>query len=154
MLDRLSDDMDRTLQAVRKAEQKLNQQCKDQVDELGDRQRVLQEVQDEFNAKSETISELTNALSSVSDELGKIKGKMDERGNSMTDTSPLIKIKSALTQLRAESKQIDIRIGVATHSLVAKKLKSDASTKREAAIPKNTHLQDENFVDDDEVDIN
>ena len=32
MLDRLSEDMERTLQAVRKSEQKLNQQCKDQVD--------------------------------------------------------------------------------------------------------------------------
>jgi len=29
----------------------------------------------------------------VSDELETVKARMDERGNSMTDTSPLIKIK-------------------------------------------------------------
>merc|ERR1711871_783444 len=52
MLDRLTDDMEKTLQAVRKAEQKLNQQCKDQVDEFTAKQDKLQEVQEEYNGKS------------------------------------------------------------------------------------------------------
>lgn len=86
MLDRLSEDMERTLQAVRKSESKLNSQCKDQVEEYASKQEKLQEVQDVYNAKSEAISELTNTLSQVSDELAGIKGRMDERGNSMTDT--------------------------------------------------------------------
>ena len=41
LLDRLSEDMERTLQAVRKSEQKLNQQCKDQVDEFSMKQDQL-----------------------------------------------------------------------------------------------------------------
>jgi uncharacterized protein YoxC len=86
MLAQLSEDMERTLQAVRKTEQKLNQQCKDQVDDFAMKQDQLQQVQDEYNSKSEAISELTNALSQVSDELAAIKSRMDERGNSMTDT--------------------------------------------------------------------
>jgi len=149
MLDRLSEDMERTLQAVKKSEQKLNSQCKDGVDEFATKQDKLQEVQDVYNTKSEAINELTNALSAVSDELAAIKGKMDERGTSMTDTSPLIKIKSALARLKEERKAMDVRIGVVTHTLVAKKLKSDQFTKKEASKPKNSAMQNESYADDD-----
>lgn len=107
MLDRLSEDMERTLQAVKKSEQKLNQQCKDQVDEFSTKTDTLQEVQDEYNSKSQGLNELTNTLSQVTDELASIKGKMDERGGAMTDTSPLIKIKSALQRLKEERKAMD-----------------------------------------------
>jgi estrogen-related receptor beta like 1 len=148
MLDRLSEDMERTLQAVKKSEQKLNQQCKDQVDEFSTKTDTLQEVQDEYNSKSQGLNELTNTLSQVTDELASIKGKMDERGGAMTDTSPLIKIKSALQRLKEERKAMDIRIGVVTHTLVAKKLKHDQHTKREAAMPKNAHLQKAAEYDD------
>ena len=149
MLDRLSEDMERTLQAVKKSEQKLNQQCKEQVDDFALKQDSLTQVQNEYNAKSEAIAELTNALQQVSDELASIKGRMDERGNSMTDTSPLIKIKSALQRLKEERKAMEIRIGVVTHTLVAKKLKSDQHTKKEAARPKNA-MQNESYAEDDD----
>jgi len=149
MLDRLAEDMERTLQAVRKSEAKLNSQCKEQVDEYTSKQEKLQEVQDVYNAKSEAISELTNTLSQVSDELAGTKGRMDERGNSMTDTSPLIKIKTALTRLKDERKAMDIRIGVVTHTLIAKKLKNDQFTKREAQKPKSSVLANEDYDEDD-----
>ena len=149
MLNRLSEDMERTLQAVRKSEAKLNSQCKEQVEEYTSKQEKLQEVQDVYNAKSEAISELTNTLSQVSDELAGTKGQMDERGNSMTDTSPLIKIKTALTRLKDERKAMDIRIGVVTHTLIAKKLKNDQFTKREAQKPKSSVLANEDYGEDD-----
>ena len=41
-----------------------------------------------------------------------------------------------------------VRIGVVTHTLVAKKLKADQHTKREAAMPKNTHVQKDEYDDD------
>ena len=77
---------------------------------------------------------------------------MDERGGAMTDTSPLIKIKSALARIKEERKSMDVRIGVVTHTLVAKKLKHDQHTKREAAIPKNTHVAAEDNAFDDDLD--
>lgn len=63
--------------------------------------------------------------------------------------SPLIKIKSALSQLKAEAKQMDVRVGVVTHTLIAKKLKRDQFTKAEAAMPKNSHIKAESYLDDD-----
>ena len=51
--------------------------------------------QEEYAGNSEQINTLTNELAAVSEELETVKARMDERGNSMTDTSPLIKIKYA-----------------------------------------------------------
>ena len=64
-------------------------------------------------------------------------------------SSPLIKMKSALQRIKEERKAIDVRIGVVTHTLVAKKLKSDQYTKREASRPKKTTLHSDSVVDDD-----
>lgn len=37
---------------------------------------------------------------------------MDERGTSMTDAGPLVKIKKSLTKLKSEIRDMDLRIGV------------------------------------------
>ena len=148
-VERLADDLERTLAAVRKAEQKLSQQLQGEVAEFSEKQEEMKAKQEEYAQNSEQINALTNELAAVSDELETVKARMDERGNSMTDTSPLIKIKSALTQLRSEAKQMEIRIGIVNHTLVAKKLKSDSATRAEASVPKNKHIDHETFMDDD-----
>ena len=38
--------------------------------------------------------------------------QMDERGSSMTDSSPLVRIKQTLTKLKSEISQMDVRVGV------------------------------------------
>ena len=148
-VERLADDLERTLAAVRKAEQKLSQQLQGEVAEFSAKQAEMQAKHEEYAQNSEQINALTNELAAVSDELETVKARMDERGNSMTDTSPLIKIKSALTQLRGEAKQMEIRIGIVNHTLVAKKLKSDSATRAEASVPKNKHINHETYMDDD-----
>jgi len=151
-LEKMTDDLDRTLQALRKAEQKVNSQCQAEVQEFVDKQEELAAKQEEYNKQSEYINTLTNELAGVSEELTKIKDKMDARGNSMTDTSPLIKMKTAVGRLRQEAKQLEIRIGVVTHTLVAKKLKQSQTQRAEAALPKNSHLQQDAYLDDDMED--
>ena len=58
---------------------------------------------------------------------------MADRGNSMTDTSPLVKIKQALKAIRQECVDFDLQIGVAGHALMQQKLKRGAPTKDEPA---------------------
>ena len=38
--------------------------------------------------------------------------QMDERGNSMTDASPLVSVKQALNKIKSEIADMDLRIGV------------------------------------------
>eukprot|EP00967_Tisochrysis_lutea_P065988 scaffold85879_cov26-Tisochrysis_lutea.AAC.2 len=150
VLERLSDDLDRTLQAIKKAEQKLNSQCQDAVSEYVDKQEELEARMEEYNKNSDTINALTNELHSVSEDLSRIKEQMDTRGQSMTDTSPLIKIKAALSKLRTETKQLEIRIGVLTHTLTAKKVKEASISRDKEAARKNKAVDGDDELDDDD----
>ena len=50
---------------------------------------------------------------------------------------------------RPVEREMEIRIGVVTHTLVAKKLQSDQTTKAEASQPKNGHVAQETYLEDD-----
>jgi estrogen-related receptor beta like 1 len=99
-VERLADDLERTLAAVRKAEKKLSQQLQGEILEYTAKQEEMRAKQEGLAASSEQINTLTNELAAVSDELETVKARMEERGNSMSDTSPLIKIKSAQRPLQ------------------------------------------------------
>ena len=49
-----------------------------------------------FQGISDEVSSLANELAILGDQVDEVKETMDERSNSMTDTSPLVKIKKAL----------------------------------------------------------
>ena len=61
-------------------------------------------------------------------------------------------MKTSLTRLRSEIKQLDIRIGVVTHTLVQKKVKQNIATREEAAVPKNNYIGKSSYEMDDEMD--
>eukprot|EP00962_Isochrysis_galbana_P035370 scaffold12123_cov128-Isochrysis_galbana.AAC.4 len=103
---------------------------------------------EEYQKNSDTINALTNELHSVSEDLSRVKEKMDSRGASMTDTAPLVKIKGALSKLRAETKQLEIRIGVLTHTLVAKKVQQAT---KPAKGGKGVPSEDDANLDEDDM---
>ncbi len=59
---------------------------------------------------TENIGKLTNELAVISDRVEELKTQMDDKGASMTDTSPLVKIKQALTNLKSEVKELEVLI--------------------------------------------
>ena len=82
-------------------------------------------------------------------------------------------MKTSLSRMRTESKQLDIRNGVVTHTLVAKEVsrpcasthcagpspiplpmqvKQNLATREEAAVPKNNHIGKSSYEMDDEMD--
>lgn len=75
-------------------------------------QDELAEVKGKYNQGSGGVTSLARELAQISEELESVKAEMDQRGTSMTDAAPLVKIKQALTRLKAESTQMEIRIGV------------------------------------------
>nr|KAJ3422383.1 Intraflagellar transport protein 57 [Polyrhizophydium stewartii] len=90
--------------------------------------RTLQDQSSDLKQKhsvaSTNVTELTNELSRISEELDSVKSRMDDLGNGMTDSKPLVAIKQGLARLKAEIKQMDLRIGVIEHTLLHAKLKS------------------------------
>ncbi|XP_036919246.1 intraflagellar transport protein 57 homolog isoform X2 [Sturnira hondurensis] len=77
------------------------------------------------------VTERTRLLSEVTEELEKVKQDMEEKGSSMTDGAPLVKIKQSLTKLKQETVQMDVRIGVVEHTLLQSKLKEKSNMTRD-----------------------
>ena len=75
-------------------------------------QDELAQVKEKYSQGSGGVTGLARELANISEELEGVKAEMDQRGTSMTDAGPLVKIKQALTRLKAESTQMEIRIGV------------------------------------------
>merc|ERR1712188_292222 len=78
----------------------------------------MNESKQRYEQCAEAVNNLTNNLSTISEELDDVKNQMDDRGNSMTDTSPVVKMKKALSQVKSDTKQMDLRIGVVQHVLL------------------------------------
>jgi len=61
-------------------------------------------------------------LIEVTKELGEVKAKVEEKGNSITDISRLLQIKTVLQEMKAEIRVFDVDIGMLEHTLLHKRL--------------------------------
>ncbi|NWX24789.1 IFT57 protein, partial [Aegotheles bennettii] len=109
-LDKLHNEISRTLEKINSREKYINNQLKHLVQEYRSAQALL--------------SEITEVLE-------RVKQETEEKGSSMTDGAPLVKIKQALTKLKQETVQMDIQIGVMEHTLLQSKLKEKSDMTRD-----------------------
>lgn len=58
------------------------------------------------------VESLTNQLTVMERKMNDVRRDLESQGNSMTDNSPIIKMKEATQQLKVEVKQLDVRIGL------------------------------------------
>lgn len=68
------------------------------------------------------MTKLTNDLAEISDKLEELKESFESKDNGLNDTSPLVKIKSALQQLKDEIHNFDMQIGVVSNTLMAARI--------------------------------
>lgn len=92
-LDKLHQDISKTLEKVESREKYVNTQLDNIVSEFRQKQDKLAATNESYKESSSTVVELTRKLATLTDELDNIKAQMDERGNRMTDSQPLVKIK-------------------------------------------------------------
>ena len=102
---------------------------------LGQEYKEVKLRLEEFDAKSkhttENVSKLTNDLSEVTERLDEMKESFESKDSGIHDTSPLVRIKSALQQIKSEIHAFDMRIGVVSHSVLVARVSS--STRRRIA---------------------
>ncbi|XP_061484097.1 intraflagellar transport protein 57 homolog isoform X1 [Rhineura floridana] len=130
-LDKLHSEISRTLEKVTSREKYINNQLEHLVQEYRSAQALLSEAKEKYQQGSGGVTERTRILSEITEELEKVKQEMEEKGSSMTDGAPLVKIKQALTKLKQETIQMDIRIGVVEHTLLQSKLKEKSNMTRD-----------------------
>ena len=75
------------------------------------------------------MSKFTNELAELSEKLEDLKEAFESKDSGMHDTSPLVRIKSALQHLKSEISLHDLRMGVVSHSLLVARVQA-ANRKR------------------------
>jgi len=142
-LDKLQEEISRTLEKIASREKYINSQLEHLLMNFRSVQDALAETKEKYRQASGGVTERSRTLAEITEELEKVKQEMDERGSSMTDGAPLVRIKQSIQQLKKESKQMDIRAGVVEHILLQAKLKD--KTLQNKQVHGNTVAAD-NFI--------
>ncbi|KAJ3204168.1 Intraflagellar transport protein 57 [Dinochytrium kinnereticum] len=122
-LTKLQQEIEKTLEKILSREKYINAQFEGQVEEQRALQDQVSELRQKYNVSNSNVSELSNELARISEELDGVKSRMDEIGNGMTDSTPLVNIKQGVTRLKGDIKQMDLRIGVIEHTLLQAKVR-------------------------------
>uniref|UniRef100_I3K384 Intraflagellar transport protein 57 homolog n=1 Tax=Oreochromis niloticus TaxID=8128 RepID=I3K384_ORENI len=130
-LDKLQEDIGKTLEKVSSREKYINNQLEHLIQEYRSAQAKLSKARERYQQASGGVTERTRVLAEISEELEKVKQEMEEKGSSMSDGAPVVKIKQSLTKLKQEIIQMDVRIGVVEHTLLQAKLKEKSNMTRD-----------------------
>merc|ERR1712216_430379 len=104
--------------AIQNRERTMNSQYTNEVKEYQNVKEKLTEGLQKFDERRNAAQMLESDLERIKQELETIKSQSDERGESMTDTSPLTRLKEAMKKIKKEIKEMDLRIGTVNHSLL------------------------------------
>lgn len=140
-LFKLREDISKTLEKVSSREKYLNTQLEHLISEYRQAQAQLNKVKELYQQASGGVTERTRILAEISEELEKVKQEMEEKGSSMSDGAPVVKIRQSLTKLKQEIEQMDVRMGVVEHTLLQAKLREKNNMTRDMHA---THLLEPN----------
>lgn len=122
-LEALAERTTRAQNKIGLKENYINKQFETKKEAYATLKQALDAVAKAYEESSDHVSKLTTELAGIADQLDEMKGTMADRGNSMTDTSPLVQIKQALKQIKLEVVAFDLQIGVVGHTLMQQKLR-------------------------------
>ncbi|XP_035915319.1 intraflagellar transport protein 57 homolog [Anopheles stephensi] len=116
-LAKLQSDISYVMEKIESREKHLNNDLKDLIAQY--KQILIEHNQatGQIRQAEQEKTEHEHELSKITNELENVKIQMEQRGNSMTDGSPLINIKKAIFRIKEELCEMDIKIGVMEHSL-------------------------------------
>lgn len=143
-LEKIADEVSRAIEKISKKESIFKTRHDGMTDDYREQATTMKNNTEEFNRLTGHVQELESELYDIEERLADIKKKMDDNQNKISDSSPLMKIKKGITKVKNDIRNIDIRVGVVSNTLLQLKLKE--RTKDE---PRKHGINDE----DDEMDL-
>lgn len=122
-LEKLSRELSGALERIRAKENFINTQFDHRALDYRTQQEELTQVQTQYTELNEVVINYQIDLKNLSEELEVVKGEMEERSSTVTDTAPIVKMKEAFKKLRSDTRQLEVRIGVVSHTLMQAKLR-------------------------------
>ncbi|CAD8109533.1 unnamed protein product [Paramecium primaurelia] len=117
-LERLTDELSEILDRISKREYNINENMHDMGSEYKKKNEEVKRIELQCKNYTNAIKEMGDQYKQISEKYETVQNKLNEHGNISTDQSPVIRIKAALTKIRLEIKQMDLRIGVLSHNIL------------------------------------
>ncbi|KAM9439555.1 intraflagellar transport protein 57 homolog isoform 1-T1 [Clarias gariepinus] len=130
-LDNLLEEIGKTQEKVSSREKYINTQLEHLITDYRNAQSKFCEAKELYQQGSGGLTERTRMIAEISEELEKVKQEMEEKGSSMSDGAPVVKIRQSLTKLKQEIQDMDVRMGVVEHTLLQAKLKEKNNMTRD-----------------------
>lgn len=111
------------LERIQQKERYINQNFEKMRVQYREIQHKLQETNQQYSVSNDKIQELTNQLALITDKLEDVQSRQEEKGTSMTNTGPLVRMKKAIQKLKEDRKQMELRIGVVGHTLMVAEMR-------------------------------
>jgi intraflagellar transport protein 57 len=111
-IQKISTEMDKTCERISSKERHIGREFDSVATNFRDKQRAFQTEQKRYNELSESVASLTADLASLTESVELTKAQREDRNNSMTDTSPIRRISSALAAVRKDIAEMELRLGV------------------------------------------
>ncbi|XP_067010185.2 intraflagellar transport protein 57 homolog isoform X2 [Anabrus simplex] len=134
-LDKLQEEITQVLDKINNREKYLNSQLEAVLAQYHDVEDEFSRISEKHRVASAGVSERSHTLAGITEELEAVKQEMEERGSSMTDGTPLVNVKKAITKLKNEVINMDIRIGVLEHSLMQARLRDKSQLQQDMNTP-------------------
>lgn len=141
-LEKLSGTLTNALERIRSKEAFINTQFDHRALDYRTQQEELVQVQAQYTELNEVVMSLQIELKNVSEELDLVKNEMEEKSSTVMDTAPIVKMKDSFKRLRADTRQLEVRIGVVSHTLMQAKLRQRPQEDRKQGVYTGKGQQD------------
>jgi hypothetical protein len=78
----------------------------------------LEDLEKRSTTANESVVKLTNDLAETTERLEELKESFESKDSGMNDTSPLVRMKGALQQIKKEIYDYELRIGVVSNTVL------------------------------------
>lgn len=106
------------LAKMKSKERYTNNQFSSTADDYKLVKQQLEDLEKVTGGNNEKIMKLTNEMGEITERLDELKETVDSKDSGISDTSPLVRIKAALQQMKNEIHAFDLRTGVVSHTLL------------------------------------
>jgi estrogen-related receptor beta like 1 len=119
----MNEELSRNLERISRSEGQINSSMSSIGEQYKSQSEELKKLNIHYNNLSNSIKEMNENYRLVGEKLEQILSKTNEHSGSMTDSSPVVKIKDAYKVMLAEIKAMDVRMGVLSHTILQYKSK-------------------------------
>lgn len=122
-LEKMSDNLGKILEKISKRERGINVNMNELGTEYKSKAEQLKNSVNRYNELNTSVRESGNKFREISEKYETIMAKVNEQSGTVSDNTVLVKIKNSIHKMKEEMTNMDLRIGVLSHTVLQHKFK-------------------------------